>query len=126
MSRWPVAWRCAQPGSDTGGSIRFPAAYCGLAGLKVSKKCIPTEGIMTLSQTLDTPGPITRSTADLALMFSIMLGLDGPHIETDISHGSGLVSVEMEIFKGLKLGVLDDEERVFCTADVLESYDSAL
>jgi len=113
-------------GSDTGGSVRLPAAYCGLAGLKVSKKCIPTDGIMTLSKTLDTPGPITRSTADLALMFSIMLGLDGPHIETDISHGSGLFGVEMEIFKGLKLGVLDDEERAFCTADVLESFDSAL
>lgn len=76
----------------------FQRLNCGLAGLKVSKKCIPTDGIMTLSQTFDTPGPITRSAADLALMFLVMLGLNGPHIETDISHDSGLLRVEMEIF----------------------------
>ncbi len=81
---------------------------------------------MTLSQTFDTPDPITRSAADLALMFLVILGLNGPHIETDISHDSGLLRVEMEIFKGLKLGVLDDEERLFCTADVLASHDSPL
>ena len=97
-------------GSDTGGSVRLPAAYCGLTGLKVSKACLPTDGIMPLSQTLDTPGPMTRNMADLALMFSIMTGKDGREIETDMMNGHGLFSIQMNIFKGLKLSLIHISE----------------
>merc|ERR1712159_158528 len=94
-------------GSDTGGSVRLPAAYCGLTGLKVSKACLPTDGIMPLSQTLDTPGPMTRNMPDLALMFSVMKGIDGRKIEIDMMNGDGLFNIQMNIFKGLKFGIID-------------------
>ena len=113
-------------GSDTGGSVRLPAAYCGLTGLKVSKACLPTDGIMPLSQTLDTPGPMTRKMADLALMFSIMTGTDGRKIETDMMNGHGLFSIQMNIFKGLKFGIIDQKERSRCTDDILKRYDETL
>lgn len=113
-------------GSDTGGSVRLPAAFCGLTGLKVSKACLPTDGIMPLSQTLDTPGPMTRNMADLALMFSIMQGVNADNLEKDMMNGHGLFSIQDNIFKRLKLGVLSQEERSRCTDDILESYDATL
>ena len=113
-------------GSDTGGSVRLPAAFCGLTGLKVSKACLPTDGIMPLSQTLDTPGPMTRNMADLALMFSIMQGTNTNNLEKDMMNGHGLFSIRENIFKGLKLGIISQEERSLCTDSILESYDTTL
>jgi aspartyl-tRNA(Asn)/glutamyl-tRNA(Gln) amidotransferase subunit A len=81
---------------------------------------------MPLSQTLDTPGPMTRNMADLALMFSIMQGKNTNNLEKDIINGHGLFSIQENIFKGLKLGILSQEERSRCTDSVLESYDKTL
>ena len=53
-------------GTDTMGSVRIPAAYCGVSGLKPSRGAIPTDGVIALSTTLDHVGPITRSARDLA------------------------------------------------------------
>ena len=113
-------------GSDTGGSVRLPAAYCGLAGLKVSKTCLPTDGIMPLSNTLDTPGPMARSVTDLALMFAVMYGLPSAEIDGYMAKSSDLFELNLGILKGLKIGVLDPVERQFCSVDILKSYDSAL
>ncbi len=55
-------------GSDTGGSIRIPAALCGLVGFKPTMRRVPTAGIVPLSPTLDTLGPIARSVADCLLV----------------------------------------------------------
>jgi aspartyl-tRNA(Asn)/glutamyl-tRNA(Gln) amidotransferase subunit A len=54
-------------GTDTGGSVRLPASFCGLAGLKTTVGRISLHGILPLSTTLDTPGPMTRSVEDAAL-----------------------------------------------------------
>jgi aspartyl-tRNA(Asn)/glutamyl-tRNA(Gln) amidotransferase subunit A len=57
-------WACAALGSDTGGSVRIPAAFNGLVGLKTTNGSLPTDGTVALSTTLDTLGPITRTTED--------------------------------------------------------------
>jgi aspartyl-tRNA(Asn)/glutamyl-tRNA(Gln) amidotransferase subunit A len=61
-------------GSDTGGSVRIPAALNGITGLKTSGGLVSTEGAFPLSTTLDTIGPMTRSAVDAALLAAAMLG----------------------------------------------------
>jgi mandelamide amidase len=78
-------------GSDTGGSVRIPAALCGIAGLRPTLLRWPQEGIVPISHTRDTAGPLARSVADLAL-------LDG------VVTGSALAEAPASL-KGLRLGV---------------------
>jgi aspartyl-tRNA(Asn)/glutamyl-tRNA(Gln) amidotransferase subunit A len=61
-------------GTDTGGSIRIPAAYCGITGIKPTYGRVPRAGVMGLSWTLDHAGPMTRSVADAALMLGVIAG----------------------------------------------------
>jgi aspartyl-tRNA(Asn)/glutamyl-tRNA(Gln) amidotransferase subunit A len=63
-------------GTDTGGSIRIPAAYCGITGLKPTYGRVPRHGVMGLSWTLDHAGPMTRSAEDAALMLGVIAGHD--------------------------------------------------
>ncbi|MCW2540231.1 MAG: Amidase [Frankiales bacterium] len=63
-------------GTDTGGSIRIPAAYCGITGIKATYGRVPRHGVMGLSWTLDHAGPMTRSVADAALMLGVIAGYD--------------------------------------------------
>lgn len=63
-------------GSDTGGSIRIPASFCGIVGLKPSFGRVSRDGIVPHSWSLDHAGPMTRSVADAALMLSVLAGPD--------------------------------------------------
>lgn len=61
-------------GSDTGGSVRIPAALCGICGLRPSSGRYPSAGIAPLSSTLDTAGPMARTVQDLALLDAVITG----------------------------------------------------
>ena len=71
----------AAVGTDTGGSIRIPAALCGVVGLKPTLGAVPLEGVFPLGWSLDHAGPITRGVADAALLYAVMAGLPGPAAE---------------------------------------------
>jgi aspartyl-tRNA(Asn)/glutamyl-tRNA(Gln) amidotransferase subunit A len=73
-------------GTDTGGSIRIPAAYCGITGIKATYGRVPRHGVMGLSWTLDHAGPMTRSVHDAALMLGVIAGND-PRDPTSSSLG---------------------------------------
>jgi aspartyl-tRNA(Asn)/glutamyl-tRNA(Gln) amidotransferase subunit A len=65
-------------GSDTGGSVRIPAAFNGIIGLKTSTGRYPTDGVFPLSTTLDTVGVFTRTVADAAIVDAALCGLPAP------------------------------------------------
>jgi aspartyl-tRNA(Asn)/glutamyl-tRNA(Gln) amidotransferase subunit A len=61
-------------GTDTAGSVRAPAAYCGLVALKPTDRRVSKRGVLPLAHTLDTIGPMARSAADCALLFACLSG----------------------------------------------------
>ncbi len=63
-------------GSDTGGSVRLPAAICGITGLKVTYGRVSRAGAMPLSHSMDTVGPLARSAQDCALLLGVLAGAD--------------------------------------------------
>lgn len=113
-------------GTDTGGSVRLPAALCGIVGLKTTEGLIPTDGIVPLSHTLDTPGPMARSVADATLMFDVLTGRDQTTIDDDWKQGSGLYAMLRKGVAGLHLGVLGEAERSLVEPNVLAEYDRAV
>lgn len=94
----------ASIGSDTVGSIRVPAAFCGVVGFKPTQRRVPREGAIPLSRTLDTVGPLARSIEDCALVFGVIAG-EGVR-QTD---GFDLTSLRLAIPKGGMLEGLDPE-----------------
>src|SRR5207237_338071 len=65
-------------GSDTGGSIRIPAAACGIVGLKPTIGEISTEGVVPLSRTFDHLGPFAATVADVTIVYRVVSGLTRP------------------------------------------------
>ncbi len=63
-------------GTDTGGSVRVPAALCGIVGLKVTHGRVPLDGVFPLAPSLDTVGPLATTVPDAALMFQVLAGQD--------------------------------------------------
>lgn len=73
-------------GSDTGGSVRLPAAMCAVAGLKPTQGLLPQDGMMVLSESLDCPGVLARSSRDVAIMLTALVG-SGPDYADGINNG---------------------------------------
>ena len=65
-------------GTDTGGSVRIPSALCGLTGFKPTARRVPVEGVLPLSPTLDSIGPLARSVACCALLDAVLAGEPAP------------------------------------------------
>lgn len=63
-------------GTDTGGSVRVPAAMCGIVGLKVTHGRVPLTGVFPLASSLDTVGPLGRSVDDVSVLYGVMAGHD--------------------------------------------------
>jgi len=90
-------------GTDTGGSVRVPAALCGLVGFKPSRQRIPTDGAFPLSKTLDSIGPIGKTVADCAKADAVMAGEAFTPLDP-----LGLAGLSFGIAEGLPLERLDD------------------
>lgn len=92
-------------GSDTGGSIRMPAHFCGVTGLKTTVGRVSRAGAMPLSQSLDTVGPLARTAEDCAVLLGLMAGAD-PADPTALAVAvPDYAAATAQSMKGLSIGV---------------------
>jgi len=92
-------------GSDTGGSIRNPANFCGVTGLKTTCGLVSRAGAMPLSQSLDTVGPLARTAEDCALLLGLMAGADPDDPTTRGAPVPDYLAATRASLKGLRIGV---------------------
>ncbi len=113
-------------GTDTGGSIRFPAAITGLVGMKPTYGLCSRWGCVAFASSLDTPGPIARTVDDTALLLSAMAGYD----EKDSTSANAGFYVKDELPKGglnkLKIGVIKEFDSVEISADMKKLFDERI
>jgi aspartyl-tRNA(Asn)/glutamyl-tRNA(Gln) amidotransferase subunit A len=92
-------------GSDTGGSIRMPAHFCGITGLKTTVGRISRAGAMPLSQSLDTVGPLAQTVEDCALLLGLMAGADPNDLTAVTGPLPDYKAATQQPMKGAKIGV---------------------
>ena len=92
-------------GSDTGGSIRLPAHFCGVSGLKTTVGLVSRAGAMPLSQSLDTVGPLARTVADCALLTGLMAGADPLDPTTSTRAVPDYMAATKASAKGMTVGI---------------------
>ena len=119
MATWAI-------GTDTGGSVRLPASWNGITGLKTTIGRVSTSGVLPLSPTLDTPGPITRDVEDAALLMTVLQATDSnDHHTAGVRDSDPMPGLRRGV-KGLRLARLPDAERAGIDAEVLAAYDRSL
>ena len=92
-------------GSDTGGSIRMPAHFCGVSGLKTTVGLVSRAGAMPLSQSLDTVGPLARTVEDCALITGLMAGADPLDPTTSTRAVPDYMAATKASAKGMTVGI---------------------
>lgn len=117
-------------GSDTGGSIRIPAALCGCVGLKPTWSRVSRHGVIPLAYTMDHVGPITRTVRDAAMMLNVIAGHDPadstssrePVPDYLANLGAGVKGIRIGVVTDLMTGLSDDVANAFRRAlDTLKS-----
>src|SRR5262245_8108468 len=91
-------------GSDTGGSIKQPAALCGIVGLRPTYGTVSRSGIVAFASSLDQVGPMTKTVADCAFLYSVIAGRD-PNDTTTVDLPEPVAIPEAEDLKGLRIGI---------------------
>ena len=94
-------------GSDTGGSIRQPAAFCGIVGMKPTYGRVSRYGLGAYASSLDQIGPMTQNVEDAAILYDIISGYD-PKDSTSVDMGEGKVSDKLDPSRKLTIAVLPD------------------
>ncbi|HWF71953.1 MAG TPA: amidase family protein [Solirubrobacteraceae bacterium] len=112
-------------GADEAGSVRIPAAWCGLVGMKATHGLVPSYGMSYMDHTLDHIGPMTRTVADNAGMLEVMAGADwrDPQwVRADPVPGAYAATETLGI-EGLRIAVVEEAlEANGCTRDVLAAF----
>jgi aspartyl-tRNA(Asn)/glutamyl-tRNA(Gln) amidotransferase subunit A len=112
-------------GTDTGGSIRQPAALCGIVGMKPTYGSVSRYGMIAFASSLDQAGPLTRDVRDAALLLRHMIGHDGCDA-TSLSFPEQIVLPSAERLDGVRLGVPEELTGEGIEPGVLEAFQAAL
>ena len=118
----------AGTGTDTGGSIRFPAAITGLVGMKPTYGLCSRWGCVAFASSLDTPGPIARTVDDAALLLSAMAGHDAKDSTSAKSefHAHSAISPILGDGKKLRVGIIKELADVEISADMKKLFDARI
>jgi aspartyl-tRNA(Asn)/glutamyl-tRNA(Gln) amidotransferase subunit A len=121
-----AGWVTGALGTDTGGSVRSPAAYCGLSGLRPTYGVVSNRGVFPLAPSFDTVGPIARRAADVGALFAAMRGSDP--LETDEHPYFGLPRLATDALakSGLRLGISSQWSVENVDPDVTDAVAAAL
>ncbi len=112
---------CLATGSDIGGSIRMPASYCGVVGLKPSYGRVPVTPIAYALHTMNHIGPMARTVADCALMFNVV---NGPHVADPSTVSPKLeVPLTFDSVKGMRIALSYDFDFCVVHPDVRKALD---
>lgn len=109
-------------GTDTGGSVRQPASFCGVVGLKPTYGAVSRYGVIAMGSSLDQIGPLAHTVADTELFFNIMRGVD-PYDSTTYPDGAYPVVAKKEQYR---IGVPRDFLKEGIDADVRALFETAL
>jgi aspartyl-tRNA(Asn)/glutamyl-tRNA(Gln) amidotransferase subunit A len=109
-------------GTDTGGSVRQPASFCGVVGLKPTYGAVSRYGVIAMGSSLDQVGPLTHTVTDAELLFNIMRGVD-PYDATTYPEGTYPVVEKKEHYR---IGVPRDFLKDGIDKDVLACFEAAL
>jgi aspartyl-tRNA(Asn)/glutamyl-tRNA(Gln) amidotransferase subunit A len=112
-------------GTDTGGSVRQPAALCGIVGIKPTYGSVSRYGMIAFASSLDQAGPLTRDVRDAALLLGHMVGHD-PCDATSLSYPHALERPSAERLDGVRLGVPEELTGGGIEAGVLDAFHAAL
>ncbi|MBC8165633.1 MAG: Asp-tRNA(Asn)/Glu-tRNA(Gln) amidotransferase GatCAB subunit A [Bryobacteraceae bacterium] len=113
-------------GSDTGGSIRNPAAFCGVVGLKPTFGRVSRYGCFPLGLTLDTMGPLTRSVEDAALILNAIAGADSRDESTGSRGEENFEPLPHESLEGVRIGWPQNFYTSRLHDDVAAAFDNVL
>jgi aspartyl-tRNA(Asn)/glutamyl-tRNA(Gln) amidotransferase subunit A len=114
-------------GTDTGGSIRIPAAYCGVVGLKPTYGLVSLRGIFPLIYSLDHCGPLTRTVRDAALMLTALAGYDKYDVASvDGAPEDYVAAIERQQVGGFRLGIPRNPFFDRLDADTEEAVEQAI
>jgi aspartyl-tRNA(Asn)/glutamyl-tRNA(Gln) amidotransferase subunit A len=126
----------AATGTDTGGSIRQPAAFCGITGIKPTYGRCSRYGMVAFASSLDQAGPMARSAADCAVLLSAMAGPDIDRDSTSLDHPAEDYAAALtqpragataaQPLKGLRIGLPTEFFGAGCAPDVLAAVRAAL
>jgi aspartyl-tRNA(Asn)/glutamyl-tRNA(Gln) amidotransferase subunit A len=95
-------------GSETAGSIRQPASWCGIVGLKPTYGRVSRYGVIPMASSLDSPGPLTKTVEDSALILNAIAGQDNHDATSSPKKNDDYLKNLKNIIKGLKIGVSDE------------------
>uniref|UniRef100_A0A8D8ZGC6 Glutamyl-tRNA(Gln) amidotransferase subunit A, mitochondrial n=1 Tax=Cacopsylla melanoneura TaxID=428564 RepID=A0A8D8ZGC6_9HEMI len=112
-------------GSDTGGSTRNPASYCGVVGFKPSYGSVSRHGLIPLVNSMDVPGILTRSVEDCTIVYNVISGPD-PKDPTTIQKPTQPVSLSQLDLSKLIIGVPEEYKSDHISSEVMKTWESVI
>lgn len=117
----------AAMGTETAGSVRLPASWCGVVGLKPTYGRVPRYGVLAMGSSLDSPGPLTKSVEDAALILSVIAGYDPKDFTTyKESVPDYLSNLDVSKIKGMSFAIPKEYMEQELEKGVLENFEKSI